>query len=228
MLPDLLPAIDARPQAWNIGPAASHHRTRLDSLAMPTDKKVRGWPAGRAAALRFASSCSWGCARMAGPGEEIASGAGGRSHLRASHADREQVIDMLKAAFVQGRLTKAELDRRVGQVLASLTYADLAALTADIPAGPAGAQPLEPARESDWAASWVLGAQIVQFGMDAQPVRPQRVSGANVRSAVAGPGSFRPSVQIARMVAGRGGRWSRRPRACWAPRVCAGCARRGR
>ena len=86
---------------------------------------------------------------MAGPGDEIASGAGGRSHLRASHADREQVIDMLKAAFVQGQLTKAELDRRVGQVLASLTYADLAALTADIPAGPAGAQPLEPARESE-------------------------------------------------------------------------------
>jgi hypothetical protein len=52
--------------------------------------------------------------------------------------------------------------------------------------------------------------------------------GADVRSAVAGPGSFRPSVQVARMVAGRGGRWSRRPRACWAPRVCAGCARRGR
>lgn len=86
---------------------------------------------------------------MAGPGDEIAAGAGGRSHLRASHADREQVIDVLKAAFVQGRLPKAELDLRVGQVLASLTYADLAALTADIPAGPAGAQPLEPARESD-------------------------------------------------------------------------------
>jgi hypothetical protein len=66
-----------------------------------------------------------------------------------SYADREQVIDVLKAAFVQGRLPKAELDLRVGQVLASLTYADLAALTADIPAGPARVQPLEPARESD-------------------------------------------------------------------------------
>ena len=86
---------------------------------------------------------------MAEPGDEIAATALGRGHLRASHADREQVIDMLKTAFVQGRLTKAELDRRVGQVLASLTYADLAALTAGIPAGPAGAQPLEPARESD-------------------------------------------------------------------------------
>ncbi len=42
---------------------------------------------------------------MAGPGDEIA-GAGGQGdgHLRASHADREQVIGSLKAAFVQGRL----------------------------------------------------------------------------------------------------------------------------
>ena len=50
---------------------------------------------------------------MAGPGNEIA---GGQDHgrLRASRADREQVVDVLKAAFVQGRLTKAELDLRVG------------------------------------------------------------------------------------------------------------------
>ena len=48
---------------------------------------------------------------------------GGRSHLRASHTDREQVIDRLKAAFVHGRLAKDEFDLRVGQVLASRTYA---------------------------------------------------------------------------------------------------------
>ena len=41
---------------------------------------------------------------MAGPGDEKAAAAAGRGHLRASHADREQVIDVLKAAFVQGRL----------------------------------------------------------------------------------------------------------------------------
>ena len=50
--------------------------------------------------------------------------------MRASHADREQVIDMLKAAFVQGRLAKDEFDLRVGRVLASRTYADLGAVTA--------------------------------------------------------------------------------------------------
>jgi Domain of unknown function (DUF1707) len=60
----------------------------------------------------------------------------GRGRLRASHADREQVVDVLKAAFVQDRLTKDEFDDRVGQALASRTYADLTALTADLPAEP--------------------------------------------------------------------------------------------
>jgi Domain of unknown function (DUF1707) len=83
---------------------------------------------------------------MAGPGDEKAAGAGGRIHMRASHADREQVIDMLKTAFVQGRLAKNELDLRVGQVLASQTYADLNALTADIPAGLLAAQSPYPPR----------------------------------------------------------------------------------
>ena len=71
----------------------------------------------------------------------------GRGRLRACHADREQVIGVLKAAFVQGRLGKDELNARVGQALAARTYADLAALTADLPAGLAAAEPpYQPAR----------------------------------------------------------------------------------
>jgi hypothetical protein len=71
----------------------------------------------------------------------------GRGHLRACHADREQVIGVLKAAFVQGRLGKHELNARVGQALAARTYADLATLTADLPAGLAAAEPpYQPAR----------------------------------------------------------------------------------
>ena len=53
----------------------------------------------------------WGGAMMAGPGDEMAAAAGpGRGDLRASHADREQVIGTLKAAFVQGMLAKDEFD----------------------------------------------------------------------------------------------------------------------
>src|SRR5689334_12343112 len=96
----------------------------------------------------FRTSCSGEVRVMAGPGDEIAAGAGSRGHLRASHADREQVIGTLKAAFVQGRLAKDEFDLRVSQTFASRTCAELAAVTADLPAGLAAAQPPEPARES--------------------------------------------------------------------------------
>jgi hypothetical protein len=74
--------------------------------------------------------------------------------MRASHADREQVVEALKAAFVQGRLDSDEFGLRIGRALGSRTYADLAALTADLPARPVSAptpepgQPPRPARKS--------------------------------------------------------------------------------
>jgi hypothetical protein len=80
------------------------------------------------------------------PGDRITAGADGGRRVIASQADREQVLDALKGAFVQGRLTKDEFDQRVGRVLA--TYAELDALTADIPARPAETRLPEPARES--------------------------------------------------------------------------------
>jgi hypothetical protein len=56
--------------------------------------------------------------------------------MLASDADREQVVEILTAAFVQGRLTIDELRLRVGQALASRTYAELAPMIVDIPAPP--------------------------------------------------------------------------------------------
>lgn len=66
--------------------------------------------------------------------------------MRASHADRERAIEALKVAFVQGRLDKHEFDARVGRVLASRTYLELTAVTADIPPASAPARPLPAAR----------------------------------------------------------------------------------
>jgi len=77
---------------------------------------------------------------MTDPGGERAAPAGGHGRLRASRADRERVIELLKAAFVQDRLTQDELDTRVGLALVSRTYADLADITADIPSGSAAAE----------------------------------------------------------------------------------------
>ena len=67
--------------------------------------------------------------------------AAGRVHRGASQADREGVIEALKAAFVVGRLTEGELEVRAGQAFAAPSQADLAAITADIPVGPVAARP---------------------------------------------------------------------------------------
>ena len=75
------------------------------------------------------------------PEDQMATAAAGHSRLRASDADREQVIDMLKAGFVHGRVTKDEFEARVGQAFASRTYGELAAVTADIPARQIADQP---------------------------------------------------------------------------------------
>jgi len=65
----------------------------------------------------------------------------GRGGLRASDADRERAVEVLKAAFVQDRLAKAEFEAHVGRALASRTYAELAAVTAGIAASLSTVQP---------------------------------------------------------------------------------------
>jgi Domain of unknown function (DUF4190)/Domain of unknown function (DUF1707) len=55
------------------------------------------------------------------------------ARMRACDADRERTADLLRSAFVEGRLTQDELDERLGQVYTSSTYADLAAQTSDLP-----------------------------------------------------------------------------------------------
>ena len=84
---------------------------------------------------------------MTGPDE---GGLAGRGHLRAAQADREQAITVLKAAYAQGRLTKDELEARAGQAFASRTYAELAALTADIPADLPAASPAATGSDAVW------------------------------------------------------------------------------
>jgi hypothetical protein len=53
--------------------------------------------------------------------------------LRASHADREQVVDVLRIAAGDGRLTAEELDERLEAALTARTMGELAVLTTDLP-----------------------------------------------------------------------------------------------
>jgi hypothetical protein len=107
-------------------------------------------------------------------------------YLRASHADREQMIGTLQAAFVQGVLAKDEFDRRVGQALASRTYAELTALTADLSTRLTAAQSPPPVQAQGeariprpglvimaatvaYAAAWALTSALPRSGQDHDP-----------------------------------------------------------
>ena len=64
------------------------------------------------------------------------SGPGSSSQMRASDADRDRVMEVLRVAAADGRLTLDELDERLEAALSSRTLGELAALTADLMAGP--------------------------------------------------------------------------------------------
>jgi len=100
--------------------------------------------------------------------------------MLAAAADRERTMDVLKAAFGEGRLTKEEFDSRSGRVLSARTYADLAAIVADLPAGPGGLAPYHlgyyppvlptPPTSGLAVASMVCGiAEIFTLGLAAIP-----------------------------------------------------------
>jgi Domain of unknown function (DUF1707) len=63
------------------------------------------------------------------PGGEVA-----RNELRASHDDRDRVVELLRVSAGDGRLTAEELDERLEQAMTARTYGELARLVADLPA----------------------------------------------------------------------------------------------
>ncbi len=96
--------------------------------------------------------------------------------MRAATPDRERAVDVLKAGFTEGRLTQEEYNHRMGQAYSAKTYGELAALTADLPAGAMPtAWPVPvyqpPASTNSLArASLVLGvAEFFTMGLTAIP-----------------------------------------------------------
>lgn len=89
------------------------------------------------------------------------------AELRASHADRDQVVELLREAAGDGRLSSEELDDRLERALTARTYAELASLTTDLPIAP--------------------GATVVPTGAAAANVTPKEL----VRIHVHGSGAER-------------------------------------
>jgi hypothetical protein len=56
--------------------------------------------------------------------------------IRASDRERESVVDVLRDAYTEGRLTLDEFEERTSAAYASKTWADLRELTGDLPVEP--------------------------------------------------------------------------------------------
>lgn len=90
-----------------------------------------------------------------GPGDEAPRGevaarseAPAPGQLRASHQDRDRVVEILRVAAGDGRLTSEELDERLEVALTARTFNELADLTRDLPAaGQAAGAGLPPQKE---------------------------------------------------------------------------------
>jgi len=112
-----------------------------------------------------------------GPGNEA------RPELRASHQDRDQVVEILRVAAGDGRLSGAELDERVEAALTARTYRELAQLTADLPAVPGQLDPaLQQAQAKDLVRIDCRGANAKRDGDWVVPHRMEiRAVGGTVK-----------------------------------------------
>jgi hypothetical protein len=103
-----------------------------------------------------------------------------RASLRASDADREQVVEALRRHHAEGRLTTEELSERTERAYAARTFGDLDALAADLPpiqpSAPAPGRPasgdspplpprLQPSSPRQAAAKAGLIRSLVWYGM---------------------------------------------------------------
>ncbi len=77
--------------------------------------------------------------------------------IRASDQERESVVDILRDAFTDGRLTFDEFEERTAAAYAAKTWAQLWELTSDLPAQP------------------LLGADLSRRPQEHGPVPPQAV-----------------------------------------------------
>ena len=103
--------------------------------------------------------------------------------IRASDADRDVVVDALREAYTEGRLTQDEWDERMSAAYASRTWGQLRELTVDLPVQPVlgadvpGRQlpaPTAPPARPPWH---VQDDPAAEPGPGATPGEPPAISG---------------------------------------------------
>jgi hypothetical protein len=112
--------------------------------AVPSVPSVPAVPSAAAQDTGGYSPPSYGPPSYGPPGYGLGYGQPGyaQAGMRAAAADRDRTIDVLKAAYGEGRLSRDEFDTRTARTMQAKYYGELAAIVGDLPAGPLGHAPV--------------------------------------------------------------------------------------
>jgi Domain of unknown function (DUF1707) len=103
--------------------------------------------------------------------------------IRASDADRDVVVDALREAYTEGRLTQDEFDERMSAAYVSRTWGQLRELTVDLPVQPVlgadvpGRQLPAPAAPPAYPSWRAQDHPVAEPGPDAPHGEPPATSG---------------------------------------------------
>jgi Domain of unknown function (DUF4190)/Domain of unknown function (DUF1707) len=129
--------------------------------------------------------------------------------MRAAAADRDRTMDILKAAFTEGRLNKDEFDARSVRVLTAKTYGELHSLVADLPAGPGavtpyqhGYYPLPVVQPTNGLAVGALVCGIAEFFTLGLAAIPAVILGHAARSQIRRTGERGEGMALAGLILG--------------------------
>jgi uncharacterized membrane protein len=124
----------------------------------------------------------------------------GRGNMRAADADRDRVVEVLKLAYSEGRLSKDEYDGRLENALSARTYADLDQVVTDLPATQATV--VTPVTKTNGLAIASLACGLAQFMFGPLATIPAIVFGHVARNQIKRTGEQGAGLALAGLILG--------------------------
>jgi uncharacterized membrane protein len=136
---------------------------------------------------------------------------GPRGTIRAGDADRDRVVELLKAAYSEGRLSKDEYVDRLEHALSARTYGDLDLLLTDLPVArafpppaPTVVIPAPPEPRTNGLAVASVACGIAQFAVGPLATIPAIVFGHMAQHQIKRTGERGSGLALAGLLLGWG------------------------
>jgi DUF1707 SHOCT-like domain/Domain of unknown function (DUF4190) len=134
---------------------------------------------------------------------------GERGKIRASDADRDQVVELLNLAYSEGRLSKDEYDARLDSAMSARTFADLDRLVTDLPSARSSVVPpgtratvVTPVAKVNALAIASLACGLAQFVFGPVAAIPAIILGHLARSQIKRTGEQGAGLALAGLILG--------------------------